>query len=59
MITIQNLKKIYNGNTVLDIEHLGIAHGELIGLVGNNGAGKTASSSTSYRQMKALWRATG
>ena len=41
MIKIQNLKKIYNGNTVLDITDLGIASGELIGLVGNNGAGKT------------------
>ena len=40
-IKIQNLKKIYNGNTVLDIENLGIASGELVGLVGNNGAGKT------------------
>ena len=41
MIKIQNLKKIYNGNTVLDVADLGIASGELIGLVGNNGAGKT------------------
>ena len=41
MIKIQNLKKIYNGNTVLDIDNLGVANGELIGLVGNNGAGKT------------------
>ena len=34
-------KKIYNGNTVLDIDNLGVAKGELMGLVGNNGAGKT------------------
>lgn len=40
-IKIQNLKKIYNGNTVLDIPELSIDSGELIGLVGNNGAGKT------------------
>ena len=40
-IKIQNLKKIYNGNTVLDIDTLNIASGELVGLVGNNGAGKT------------------
>ena len=33
-IKIQNLKKIYNGNTVLDIDNLGVAKGELIGLVG-------------------------
>ena len=41
MIKIQNLKKIYNGNNVLDIDNLSVAKGELIGLVGNNGAGKT------------------
>ena len=40
-IKVQNLKKIYNGNIVLDIENLTIESGELIGLVGNNGAGKT------------------
>ena len=40
-IKIQNLKKIYSGNTVLDIDDLSIASGELVGLVGNNGAGKT------------------
>ncbi len=32
-IKIQNLKKIYNGNTVLDIDNLGVAKGELIGLM--------------------------
>ena len=41
ILTIQNLKKIYSGNTVLDIESLQIKEGELVGLVGNNGAGKT------------------
>ena len=25
-IKIQNLKKIYNGNTVLDIDNLGVQH---------------------------------
>ena len=35
MIKILNLKKIYNGNTVLDIDNLGVAKGELIGLVGD------------------------
>jgi ABC-2 type transport system ATP-binding protein len=40
-IEIKNLTKIYNQQTVLDIEELGIAKGELIGLIGNNGAGKT------------------
>jgi ABC-2 type transport system ATP-binding protein len=41
MITINNLKKAYDGNLVLDIEHLEIETGQAIGLVGNNGAGKT------------------
>lgn len=41
MIQAQNLKKAYNGVTVLDIEHLHIRKGESFGLVGNNGAGKT------------------
>lgn len=40
-IRIENLKKIYNGKTVLDIPGLEIKSGELVGLVGNNGAGKT------------------
>lgn len=41
MIQAQNLKKIYNGVTVLNIPHLHIRKGESIGLVGNNGAVKT------------------
>ena len=41
MIQINNLKKVYNGTTVLNIEHLEIKKGESFGLVGNNGAGKT------------------
>ncbi len=41
IITATNLKKIYHGITVLDIPFMGIAHGESLGLVGNNGAGKT------------------
>ena len=40
-IKIQNLKKQYGKNTVLDIPELTIESGELVGLVGNNGAGKT------------------
>lgn len=40
-IHISNLKKSYRGVTVLDIEELTIESGELVGLVGNNGAGKT------------------
>ena len=40
-IKIENLKKIYGGNTVIDIPEMTISDGQLIGLVGNNGAGKT------------------
>ena len=40
-IRIHDLKKIYGGNTVLDIPDLTINSGELVGIVGNNGAGKT------------------
>ena len=41
MIQVENLKKIYDGNTVLEIQGLQIPIGESFGLVGNNGAGKT------------------
>lgn len=41
MITATNLTKIYNGTKVLNIEHLDIPTGQSLGLVGNNGAGKT------------------
>ncbi|TVQ86711.1 MAG: ABC transporter ATP-binding protein [Bacteroidetes bacterium] len=40
-IHIRQLKKQYSGHTVLDIPELDIASGELLGIVGNNGAGKT------------------
>lgn len=41
MITATNLTKVYNGTTVLNIEHLDIPPGQGLGVVGNNGAGKT------------------
>ncbi|MER2996480.1 ABC transporter ATP-binding protein [Pontibacter populi] len=41
MLTINNLQKIYNGTTVVNIPELTITAGESVGLVGNNGAGKT------------------
>ncbi|KGO92686.1 ABC transporter ATP-binding protein [Flavobacterium subsaxonicum] len=41
MIEVNNLRKTYNGTTVLNIGHLQIEQGESFGLVGNNGAGKT------------------
>ncbi|MFV0377335.1 MAG: ABC transporter ATP-binding protein [Mangrovibacterium sp.] len=41
MIEVVNLIKAYQNEIVLDIEELKIEKGELLGLVGNNGAGKT------------------
>ncbi len=41
MISVKNLKKSYKGINAIDIEALEIHAGEVIGLVGNNGAGKT------------------
>ncbi|MBD1395218.1 ABC transporter ATP-binding protein [Mucilaginibacter glaciei] len=41
MIQINDLKKVYNGVTVVNVPQLKIKAGESIGLVGNNGAGKT------------------
>lgn len=41
MIDVQNLTKIYSGETVLNISSLSIGGGVSFGLVGNNGAGKT------------------
>jgi len=41
MIEIKDLKKIYNGVTVVNVPNIEINKGESVGLVGNNGAGKT------------------
>jgi ABC-2 type transport system ATP-binding protein len=41
MINVSNLSKTYKNTTVLSIESLQLSKGEIIGLVGNNGAGKT------------------
>ena len=41
MIQVNNLTKVYNGVTVLNLPALSIPQGESFGLVGNNGAGKT------------------
>jgi ABC-2 type transport system ATP-binding protein len=41
MLKVRNLGKAYSGNIVVDIPELSINAGETIGVVGNNGAGKT------------------
>ncbi|RLD56675.1 MAG: ABC transporter ATP-binding protein [Bacteroidetes bacterium] len=53
MIEINNLTKVYGGETVLDISLLKINKGDSFGLVGNNGAGKT----TMFRLILDLIRA--
>ena len=53
MISVQNLIKAYKGIAVVNIPQLEVAAGETIGLVGNNGAGKT----TFFRLMLDLIRA--
>lgn len=53
MLSITDIIKSYNGNTVVNIPELDIAQGEIIGLVGNNGAGKT----TLFRLLLDLIRA--
>ena len=54
MITLSHLSKQYRGVTALDIPELTIESGQLVGLVGNNGAGKT----TMMRLMLDLIQAT-
>lgn len=41
MIQVNNLQKSYSGTVVLNLPELAIEKGEVFGLVGNNGAGKT------------------
>lgn len=38
---LKNLKKIYDGRTVLDLKELSLGKGKVLGLLGPNGAGKT------------------
>ncbi len=53
MITVNNILKAYNGNVVVNIPQLSTRQGEMVGLVGNNGAGKT----TFFRLLLDLVRA--
>ncbi len=53
MLTINNIGKVYNGKIAVDINELHIQTGEIIGLAGNNGAGKT----TFFRLLLDLIRA--
>ncbi len=41
MISIKHLSKSYNNKEVIQIEHLEVNANQIVGLVGNNGAGKT------------------
>jgi ABC-2 type transport system ATP-binding protein len=41
MLTVNNIGKVYNGKIAVDINELYIQQGEILGLAGNNGAGKT------------------
>ena len=52
MIEIKDLKKVYAGVAVVNVPHLEIRKGESVGLIGNNGAGKT----TIFRMMLDLIR---
>ncbi|NTE05526.1 ABC transporter ATP-binding protein [Agrobacterium tumefaciens] len=55
ILEVKNLKKVYGDKTVVNIEHIQITPGETVGLVGNNGAGKT----TFFRMLLDLIRPTG
>ncbi len=55
MISIDSLKKSYKGVTVVDIPSLAVSAGESVGVVGNNGAGKT----TMFRMILDLVRPDG
>lgn len=53
MIKINNLKKAYVKRIVLTIDNLTINKGEIVGIVGNNGAGKTTMLSLILDLIKA------
>lgn len=53
MICINKLKKSYGSVVATDIDHIEFRQGEIIGLVGNNGAGKTTMFSLILDLIKA------
>ena len=53
MITINGLEKHYDKHKALDIFNLTFNKGEIIGIVGNNGAGKTTMFSLILDLIKA------
>ena len=40
-IQFNNIKKSFDGNTVLDVENLQIEKGEIVSIIGKNGSGKS------------------
>jgi len=54
ILEVKNLQKVYGDKTVVNIQDLRIEAGETVGLVGNNGAGKT----TFFRMLLDLIRPT-
>ncbi|HPT12686.1 MAG TPA: ABC transporter ATP-binding protein [Bacteroidales bacterium] len=53
MIEFNNLKKVYGGKSALSVDRLTVRPNECIGLVGNNGAGKTTMLSLILDLIKA------
>ncbi len=48
MIQINNLQKNFGEKKAVDIEKYAIGQGDMLGLVGNNGAGKTLPADTGF-----------